>query len=136
MQTGYCLPWAFMTVRLLVVDDETAIVFALSEYFTRRGWEVDCARGLDEATAQVDERDYTAVIIDLRLTGSDSTEGLTLIDYLRAKQPEVVCILLTAYGSRPVIGQALKRGAARVLHKPVRLSELEDELRRLIGHEA
>jgi len=125
-----------MTVRLLVVDDEAAIVFALSEYFTRRGWEVDCARGLLEAKAQVDERDYTAAIIDLRLTGSDSTEGLTLIDYLHAKQRGAVCILLTAYGSRPVIGQALTRGAATVVHKPVRLSELEDELRRLVGHEA
>jgi DNA-binding NtrC family response regulator len=125
-----------MTVRLLVVDDEAAIVFALSEYFACHGWEVDCAGGLLEAEMQVDERDYTAAIIDLRLTGSDSTEGLTLIDYLQAKQPEVVCILLTAYGSEPVIVQALKRGAARVLRKPMRLSELEDELRKLLGHEA
>jgi FixJ family two-component response regulator len=59
-----------------------------------------------------------------------------LIDYLQAKQPGVVCILLTAYGSGPVIVQALKRGAVRVVHKPVMLSELEDELRRLVGHEA
>ncbi len=125
-----------MTARLLIVDDEAAIVFALSEYFTCRGWEVDCASGLLETTAQVDERDYTAAIIDLRLMGSESTEGLTLIDYLQAKQPGVVCILLTAYGSGPVIVQALKRGAATVVHKPVRLSELEDELRRLVGHEA
>ena len=125
-----------MTARLLIVDDEAAIVFALSEYFTCRGWEVDCASGLLETTAQVDERDYTAAIIDLRLMGSESTEGLTLIDYLQAKQPGVVCILLTAYGSGPVIEQALKRGAAAVVHKPVMLSELEDELRRLVGHEA
>jgi DNA-binding NtrC family response regulator len=125
-----------MTVRLLVVDDEAAIVFALSEYFTCHGWEVDCARGLLEAMAQVDERDYTAAIIDLRLTGSESTEGLTVIDCLQAKQPGVVCILLTAYGLGPVIVQALKRGAATVVHKPVMLSELEDELRRLVGHKA
>lgn len=76
-----------MSVRLLVVDDEATIVFALSEYFTRRGWEVDCACDLLQATTQVDERRYTAAIIDLRLAGSDSTEGLTLIDYLQAKQP-------------------------------------------------
>lgn len=121
---------------MLVVDDEAAIVFAMSEYFTRRGWEVDCARGLLEATAQVDERDYAAAIIDLRLTGPDSTEGLALLDYLLAKQPGVVCILLTAYGSQQVIGQALKRGAVGVVHKPVRLSELEDELHRRVGHQA
>lgn len=125
-----------MTVRLLVVDYEAAIVFAMSEYFTCRGWKVDCARGFLEATAQVNERYYAAAIIDLRLTGSDSAEGLTLIDYLQAKQPGVVCILLTAYGSGPVTVQALEHGAAMVLHKPVRLSELEDELRRLVGHEA
>jgi DNA-binding NtrC family response regulator len=125
-----------MTVRLLIVDDEAAIVFALSEYFTCRGWEVDCAGSLLEAEMQVNERDYTAAIIDLRLTGSEGTEGLTVIDYLQAKQPGVVCILLTAYGSGPVIVQALKRGAAAVVHKPVMLSELEDELRRLVGHEA
>jgi DNA-binding NtrC family response regulator len=97
---------------------------------------VDCAGSLIEAEMQVNERDYTAAIIDLHLTGSDSTEGLTLIDYLQVKQPGVVCILLTAYGSGPVIVQALKRGAATVVHKPVMLSELEDELRRLVGHEA
>jgi DNA-binding response OmpR family regulator len=64
-----------MTVRLLVVDDEAAIVFALSEYFTCRGWEVDCAGGLLEATAQVDERDYTAAIIDLRLRAPTAPRG-------------------------------------------------------------
>jgi DNA-binding response OmpR family regulator len=84
-----------MMARLLIMDNEAAIVFALSEYFTCCGWEVDCAGGLLEAEMHVDERDCTAAIIDLCLTGSDSTEGLTL-----------------------------------------RFSELEDELRRLVGHEA
>ncbi|MGH8488319.1 MAG: response regulator, partial [Gammaproteobacteria bacterium] len=122
-----------MTNRLLIVDDEATIGFALSEYFAGSGWEVDWVGSLTEAKAQVRAKDYTAAIIDLCLSGGEGTEGLEVLDELHHQHPETLCILLTAYGSPWATAEARQRGAALVVDKPVRLAELRLDLHRLVG---
>ncbi len=122
-----------MTNRLLIVDDEATIGFALSEYFAGSGWEVDWVESLAEARAQVRAKDYTAAIIDLCLSGGEGTEGLEVLDELHHQHPETLCILLTAYGSPWATAEARQRGAALVVDKPVRLAELRLDLHRLVG---
>jgi DNA-binding NtrC family response regulator len=119
-----------MTSRLLIVDDEAAIGFALSEYFGCSGWETDWVASLDEAKAQVRAKDYTAAIIDLCLSGGEGTEGLEVLDELHRQHPETLCILLTAYGSPWATDEARRRGAALIVDKPARLAELQRELQR------
>ena len=55
--------------RMLVVDDEEPILFAMREYFSTCGYEVDCARELEEAEALISNVQYALVIADMRLTG-------------------------------------------------------------------
>jgi DNA-binding response OmpR family regulator len=110
--------------RILVVDDESAILFAMDEYFSARGYEVDCARGLEEAGARLQASRYEAVIADLRLTGSGGTEGLEVVERVRSHHPSTRVIILTAFGSPEVEREARRRGADAFLHKPVPLPEL------------
>jgi DNA-binding response OmpR family regulator len=110
--------------RLLVVDDEQPILFALREYFTLRGYEVDCAKEVAEADALLERRTYAVVIVDLRLSSADGTEGLGLIQRARARCPKTSILLLTAYGSPATEREALQCGADQVLHKPVPLSHI------------
>ena len=58
------------------MDDEEPILFAMREYFTTKGYAVDCARETSEAEALVAENDYSLAILDLRLSGTHGAEGL------------------------------------------------------------
>jgi DNA-binding response OmpR family regulator len=106
------------------VDDEEPILFAMGEYFTTKGYEVDCARETHEAEALLAEHDYALAILDLRLTGTQGAEGLDVIELVRARSPQTRIILLTAYGSREIEAEARRRGADAFLHKPKPLSEV------------
>lgn len=122
-----------MTSRLLIVDDEAAVGFALSEYFACSGWETDWVASLDAAKAQVRAKHYTAAIVDLCLSGGEGNEGLKVLDELHRQHPVTLCILLTAYGSPWATAEARRRGAALIVDKPARLAELQRELQRLRG---
>jgi DNA-binding response OmpR family regulator len=110
--------------RLLIVDDEEPILFALKDYFSARSYEVDCATARDEAEALIARHAYSAVIADLRLAG-DGHEGLELVGFTAGRSPATHVIVLTAYGSPEVESAARGHGAEAFLHKPIPLAELE-----------
>jgi DNA-binding response OmpR family regulator len=118
--------------RLLIVDDEETIRFAVKRYFTRIGFEVDCARELEEAEALATHTAYRIVIADLSLTDNGSTEGLEIVRFMRRNCPGARLIVLTAHGSPTVEAEAYKRGADAFLHKPKRLPELAEIVDRLV----
>jgi len=122
-----------MAQRLLLIDDEEPILFALREYFTAYGYEVDCAREMEEAEALLANVPYAAVIADLRLTGSHGAEGLEIIGYVRERCPWTRIILLTAYGSPEVEAEARRRGVDSFLHKPKPLPEVAQIVYALVG---
>lgn len=113
-----------MSPRILVVDDEEPILFAISEYFEPLGYQVDCARELEEAEALLAHLRYALLIVDLRLTGIHSNEGLELVRFARERSPWTRIIVLTGYGSADMEAEALDRGVDAFLHKPRPLSEL------------
>jgi DNA-binding response OmpR family regulator len=123
-----------MTHRILILDDEEVIVFALREFFTAHGYSVDGARDLAEAQALfgTGER-YALVIADLRLGGTQGTEGLEFVALARERRPAIRTILLTAYGSPEVEAEARRRGVDAFLHKPQPLIELAQTVRRLLS---
>jgi DNA-binding response OmpR family regulator len=112
------------TTRILIVDDEEPILFAMREYFAAKGWTVDCARETQEAEVLLSLNDYGVAILDLRLSGTPGAEGLDLIESVHARSPRTRIILLTAYGSREIEAEAFRRGADAFLHKPKPLSEV------------
>ena len=122
-----------ITTRLLIVDDEEPILFAMREYFASKGWGVDCAREPQEAEALLAAQSYTVAILDLRLSGTPGAEGLDLIATIRARSPQTRIILLTAYGSREIEAEARRRGADAFLHKPKPLAEVAKIASSLMG---
>jgi DNA-binding NtrC family response regulator len=110
--------------RILIVDDEEAIVFAMQRYFRGRGFEVDCARELEEAEALLACAEYALVIADLRLTGVHGAEGLEILSFIRERCPRTRAILLTAYGSSDLEREARDRGVSLMLRKPQPLPDL------------
>ncbi len=120
-----------MGERLLIVDDEVPILFAMKDYFEGLGYEVDTAGQLWEAQELVDKTPYAFVVADLRLSASDRTEGLELAAYVRSRTPSARILLLTAYGSPEIESQARRLGVDAFLHKPQPLSRIAGLVREL-----
>jgi len=112
--------------RLLVVEDEPALRDLYAEILAGEGYRVDAAGTLAAALALFDRELFDVVLTDLRLPDG---EGTDLLRHVRANDPEVEVVLITAYGSVQNAVEAMKLGAADYLTKP--LSE-PDELRRSV----
>jgi DNA-binding response OmpR family regulator len=111
--------------RLLIVDDESAIRVALSEYFRDKGWTVDSASEKEEAEALLACVEYAVVIADLRLTGLYGIEGLDIVQWSRHLRPDTRIVLLTGNGTPEIEAEARRRGADAFLHKPLPLAQIE-----------
>ncbi len=110
--------------RILIVDDEQAVLLTLRDYFATLELEVDCATGLDEARAKLSANRYAAVVTDVQLSRMGDTEGLDLAEFVTKRYPDTPLVMLTAYGSHRVEREAHRKGARFFLHKPVRLEDI------------
>lgn len=119
--------------RLLIVDDEAAIRFALVEYFRGSGWSVDAASEKEEAEALLACTPYSVVIADLRLTGIHGVEGLDIVQSSRHLHPETRVVLLTGNATPEIEAEARRRGADAFLQKPLPLPQLEAIVDSLVG---
>lgn len=118
--------------RLLVVDDEEAICFSMSEYFSLHGYKVDTAREMEEAEKLLHASDYKVVIQDLRLSLTSNSDGLEMIRSIREHNPQTRIIVLTAYGSAEMEDEARRCGADAFLRKPKPLSQVAQVVQGLI----
>jgi len=113
-----------VTKKLLIVDDEDSIRHAVKRYFAQRGYQVDCARELEEAEALATFNRYDVVILDLSLRDHCGMEGLEILRYIRRLHPRTRMILFTAHGSPELEREAFRRGCDAFVHKPKPLPEL------------
>ena len=107
---------------VLVVDDEPAQRSVLSGFLRKQGLTVETAANVDEALGIATARTIDLVLTDLNMPGKD---GLALVDGLRAINPEVPVIMMTAFGTVASAVDAMKRGASDYLTKPIDLDELD-----------
>jgi DNA-binding NtrC family response regulator len=102
--------------RILVVDDETSITSALELILTEKGYEVETAKSVGEASARLRRgRPFDLVLTDLRLPDSD---GIDLLTRVKGETPETQVIVMTAHGSIEITIEAIKRGAYYYVEKP------------------
>jgi DNA-binding NtrC family response regulator len=106
---------------ILIVDDDKNTRDGL-ERALRALYEVRLAEDAERAIHILGEGPVDLMLTDLRMPGMD---GLTLLRKAHTLHPEMVCILLTAYGSVETAVEAMKQGAYDVLTKPVNLEHIE-----------
>ena len=118
--------------NLLVVDDEEAICFSMSDYFSQQGFKVDTAREMEEAEGLIKVTDYEVVIQDLRLGLERHPDGLDIIKLVHKRNPRTRIVVLTSYGSAEVEEEARRAGADVFLRKPKPLSQVAQVVQGLI----
>jgi DNA-binding NtrC family response regulator len=105
-----------MRQTVLVVDDEASIADGLRLTLEAEGMSVRLAGSVRTALAVVAQTDVQAAIVDLMLPDGD---GLTLTKELKARDPAIEVIVITAYGSVRKAMEATKgAGAFHVVEKP------------------
>ena len=113
------------TKKILVVEDEESIRWALSKALEREGYRVVLAADGEEGFKRVTEPAIDLVLMDIKMPGADGLEMLTRIKEVRADLP---VIIMTAFGTLQAAVQAMKRGAYDYITKPFDLDRKSTRL--------
>lgn len=120
--------------RILVVDDDPAVTSVLKRSLAYEGFVVDTASSGTEALALARTQTPDLVILDIMLPGMD---GLEVLRRLRAADPHLPILMLTAKGSPLDQVQGLEEGADDYVVKPFTFEVLLARIRALLRrHEA
>lgn len=111
--------------KVLLVDDEESVLFAIHEYLTLRGYEAVRARDRETAERLLETASYAWVVTDLHLGPGLEGDGFAVAERARLLHPSTKILLLTAHGSPEVEAAAARSGIDKVVGKPVGLADLE-----------
>jgi DNA-binding response OmpR family regulator len=117
-----------MKRRILLVDDELAILLTLKAILEMNGFEVETAASASEAKQKLIRSEYDMVITDMRM--EEETSGYDVIHAARQQKYDPATAILTAYPSLGTEWQA--RGAQSLLVKPVNTHDLLRQIEALL----
>jgi DNA-binding NtrC family response regulator len=101
--------------RILVVDDERDMRWLLMRVLRDQGFEVVTAEDGQAALEQISHEAPDVVLLDLKMPGLD---GIQVLEQVKAMEPHVPVVIVTAYGDLPSAIQAMRLGAYDYLTKP------------------
>ena len=106
--------------RILIADDQPDVVTALRLLLSDDGYEVIAAASPAAVLAAAEQADVDAALLDLNYTRDTTSgqEGLDLIDRLRAVDPTLPILVMTAWSSVAGAVEAMRRGARDYIEKP------------------
>jgi two-component system response regulator AtoC len=116
-----------MPESILIVDDEEVSRFVLSEALTKRGYSVDQAGDAETAIKKLNQRSFDLILLDIQLPGMSGIEAITK---LKEIDPSIIIITITAFGSKELAIDAIKRGAYDYFVKPFKMEEMEIVVKR------
>jgi DNA-binding response OmpR family regulator len=121
-----------MKRRILLVDDEVAVLLTLKAVLEISGFEVDTAASAKEGRSKLHTHEYQMVITDMRM--ESEAAGLEVIEAARAAAYRPAVALLTAFPAADEDWQEM--GADKMLVKPMHTRVLLEQLEKLlISHE-
>lgn len=113
---------------ILVVDDDIDFSESLRRLLTLENYDVLCADSVTSALKAVEQNDIAVALVDIRLgSGGD---GLDVVRELRRIDPDLMCLMITAFVSVDTAIQALQAGAYDYLSKPFHIEEVLSTLDR------
>jgi DNA-binding NtrC family response regulator len=106
--------------RILVADDQPDVLNALRLLLSDEGYDVTAARSPAEALERLEAADYDLAILDLNYTRDTTSgqEGLDLMERIRAVDPTLPLLVMTAWSSVAGAVEAMRRGAGDYIEKP------------------
>ena len=100
---------------VLIIDDEAEIRESLQTLLEIEGYDVETAGNSEEGLSRLGDRPFDLVLLDLALPGRS---GLEILPEIRALDPQISVIMITAYGTVEDAVRAMQSGASNFLQKP------------------
>lgn len=110
-----------MKRKALVVDDDHTMTRTLSDVLSMKGWDVTIANDGKEAVSKAAASTFDVVLMDVKMPVMNGVEAFKA---MKASNPNVRVVLMTAYAAEELLNEAEREGVARILSKPVNFAEL------------
>jgi len=114
--------------HVLVVDDEEIARTNLEYVLRKEGYSVRTAENGLEAFEMVKRHEFELIVTDLKM---DKMDGIHLLEAARQVSPNTDIVMVTGYATVSTAVDALKKGAAHYLPKPINLEELRAAVRQI-----
>jgi two-component system, NtrC family, response regulator HydG len=118
-------------ISVLVVDDEQVHRYMLCSMLKEWGWRCVEAEDGGTAVAAVEQHEYSAVLMDIRMARMDGREAFRRI---HARKPTLPVIIMTAYSTVEDAVAMMKDGVHDYLTKPLDFDRLRLALERAVDH--
>ncbi|MCM8812783.1 MAG: response regulator [Candidatus Omnitrophica bacterium] len=112
-------------LQILIIDDEREIVRAMADFFSGKGYRVFTANDGVTALDIVEKKRPHLVFCDIRMPQMD---GLQVLRRIRDIDRSIKVIMVTAFGTQEIIGEATRLGAVDFIRKPFTHDYLEQEV--------
>ena len=109
-------------MKILVIDDQNAILESLSMFFSEKGYETLTAEYGKEGLEKVKSEQPDIVISDIRLP---DINGIEVLKTIRSINDQIFVIMITAFHDMETTIEAMKYGAYDYIHKPINIDELD-----------
>lgn len=103
-------------MKVLVVEDESAVVSFLEVLLRKEEYEYRVARTGDEGLKLFRSFEPDFVLTDINMPGMS---GIELLERIRVERPETIVVVLTAFSNEEFVIQAMRLGANNYLKKPI-----------------
>ena len=116
--------------RLLVIDDEEAILQMVKEHFELRGFEVFSASDGEEGLELATKTNPHVILLDLKMK---KTDGEKILPQLRLSLPQTKIFVVSAHQEETTKKKLQEEGIDSFFEKPVSILELEQIIRKCLG---
>src|SRR6266436_2032132 len=118
-----------MTIpRILLVDDDAAVLTMLQEALERDGFEVVSATTVSGALRSIATEQFDVLLSDLHMPNAG--DGFTVVSAMRHTHPHAVTLVLSGYPELQEAMSAILLQADEVLVKPIEIASLRDLIRK------
>ena len=114
--------------QVLLVDDSPSMLAVLEHYISSLGYQCFATVSANEALRHIEGGGYELLITDYQM---DEMNGVELIEKSREVCAEIKSILITGFGDKATVLEAISIHVDAFLEKPVELDGLKDTLQRL-----
>jgi len=113
--------------KVLIIDDEENMRHLLSVILGKEGYKINQAKDGEDALSKIDQEDFDFILSDIRMP---KMNGMQLLDELKKRKSDALCIVMSAYGNTETAIEVMKHGAYDYISKPFKPDEVVLTLRK------
>lgn len=119
-----------VSMKILVVDDDKLIRWSLKEMLSQEGYEVDAVATAAEALTHAEDTNYNLICADIDI---ENENGIEMLKELKAVQPKVKIIILSAYSRNQIEPQVEDLSILSIIEKPFQSEQIKGIVRDVLG---